>query len=334
MLFNHKSKPKTHKNRDSNKEHLKCNKHIDNDSEYNEDLDISHGHYKRFILKRNEEENLHTSLFPKCKENKCSENCLNFQGDLGTQGFQGDLGAQGFQGDLGAQGFQGDLGTQGFQGDLGTQGFQGDLGFQGTQGFQGDLGTQGFQGTQGPKGEIGPQGNINLISQGSIIAYSSGFPITMRARISSDNQGALVAFGNSVSNISFEPGTETILLIGDEQKLLDMAFTMPRDGIITSFSARFTTGSQRDLGMSFVGVIARIFQADPDSNLFTPIPGTTIQLPFFTGNLPSGSVASGIVRPLSIFVPEQQNILLVFTTVGSFGGISITGYARAGLNIQ
>ena len=328
MSSNHKSKEKTHKNGD-------CNKYREyNSSEYEEDSDRSHGHNKKFIV-RTHKENLDIISFQKCRENKC---CLNFQNNIGAQGFQG---VQGFQGDIGAQGFQGDIGAQGFQGDIGAQGFQGDIG---AQGFQGDIGAQGFQGdigAQGFKGDIGAQGIEGGAGAGSIIPYSSGLPIFLRDTVGSGSPptGALVAFGDSVSDIILNGPQGVISLNGGPNILIEMAFSVPRDGVITSLSAKFIAISGGIGGATYT-IQATLYRAAVNSNSFFPIPGAFVILtPSLSGPLTPGVIASGVNPNLFIPVTAQDDLLLVFSTTltlppGSTGTSTITGYARAGLNIQ
>jgi BclB C-terminal domain-containing protein len=148
----------------------------------------------------------------------------------------------------------------------------------------------------------------------------------------------LVGFGSSVAGITLLGGS--INLLGAPLQLLNFAFTVPRDGVITDMAATFSTL----LGVNVLGgtitVSAQLFSAEPDSLIFNPIPGAIVNLsPGLTdiAILP-GVVLDGITTGLSIDVTAGTRLLMVFFTTAT-GSIlelatSVTGYASAGVSIS
>ena len=118
--------------------------------------------------------------------------------------------------------------------------------------------------------------------------------------------------------------------------MANMAFSVPRDGIITDIAAYFSVV----LGLSLVGttvtVQAQLFSSPTPDNTFAPIPGTLVTLsPALTGVIAIGAITSGSLTGLSIPVTAETRLLMVFTITAT--GISLlntlTGYASAGVNI-
>jgi BclB C-terminal domain-containing protein len=119
--------------------------------------------------------------------------------------------------------------------------------------------------------------------------------------------------------------------------LSNFAFQMPRAGIITAFSAYFSTTAALSLIGSSVTVNAQIYQSPTPNNVFTPIAGTLISLsPSLTGALSIGAQLNGALTGLNIPVTAQTRLMLVFSATAS--GLSllntVTGYASAGLSIN
>lgn len=232
----------------------------------------------------------------------------------------------------------GPVGPTGPTGAIGPQGPQGNQGIQGPTGVTGPQGVQGIQGIQGPQGltgATGPTGPAGASSNGSIIPFASGTPITITT-IDSGAEGipAFIGFGDSTCGIS--QLTTTIDLTNPARTNTNFAFSMPRDGIITSITAYFSTTVALSLINTTISIKAQLYSSNVPNNIFTLVPGTTVTLvPSFTGQVPIGSISSGIISNLSIPVTSQTRLLLVFfaTATGSNLANSIVGYASAGLSI-
>jgi len=119
--------------------------------------------------------------------------------------------------------------------------------------------------------------------------------------------------------------------------LSNFAFQVPRAGIITAFSAFFSTTAALSLIGSTVTVNAQIYQSTTPNNVFTPIAGTLINLtPSLTGVISIGTLLNGALTGLNIPVTAQTRLMLVFSAAAS--GLSlvntVVGYASAGLSIN
>ena len=116
----------------------------------------------------------------------------------------------------------------------------------------------------------------------------------------------------------------------------DMAFSMPRDGTITSISGYFSPGGASDLGGSTVTITAQLYRSPTPDNLFEPIPGALVTLaPSLTSLVSTGSF-SGITTGLNIPVTSQTRLLMVYylTFSGRILAFSLGGRASAGVSIQ
>ncbi|KMY52341.1 BclB domain-containing protein [Peribacillus loiseleuriae] len=147
----------------------------------------------------------------------------------------------------------------------------------------------------------------------------------------------LIGFGNSAPAVLI--GGTTIDLTGAAGTLLNMAFTAPRSGTITSVSAFFSTTVALSLLTSSVTVTAQLFRsAGPTANnTFTAIPGASVTLaPSLTGIIAIGDISQGLTTGLTIPVSAGDRLLMVFSVAGT--GITllttVAGYASAGITIN
>lgn len=270
------------------------------------------------------------------------------RGDQGPVGPQGIPGAPGARGPRGNTGPVGPTGNTGPRGCAGPRGYAGPQGIQGIQGVRGDIGPKGDPGCEGPKGDIGPQGPVGptgptgamgpagVAGTGAIIPFASGIPISVTT-IAEGLAGlpAFVGFGSSAQGLTVL--SSTIDITNASGTLSNFAFQVPRSGIITSFSAFFSTTALLPLTGSTVTVNAQIYQSATPNNVFSPIAGTRINLtPSLSGTLPIGTLLNGALTGLNIPVTAQTRLMLVFSATAS--GLSlvntIVGYASAGLSIN
>lgn len=174
-------------------------------------------------------------------------------------------------------------------------------------------------------------------SSGAIIPYASGLPVVLTTVFGGlANTNALVGFGNSAYNVGISSGV--IDLTGAAGTLLNMAYSVPRAGVITSMSGFFSTTAGLDLVGSTVTITARLFRSTTPNNTFTEVPGATVTLtPPLTGTLSIGTISSGVTSGLNIPVTAGTRLLLVFSTSVTAGldiATIVAGYASAGVSIR
>lgn len=112
---------------------------------------------------------------------------------------------------------------------------------------------------------------------------------------------------------------------------------MPRDGIITSISAYFSTTTQLNLGGGLaINIIAQLYESNPPTNTFTAIPGAFVILqPILTGTVLSGTPFHNIHTGLNIPVTAETRLLMVFSANASTRvSVAVDGYASAGVAIE
>ncbi len=121
--------------------------------------------------------------------------------------------------------------------------------------------------------------------------------------------------------------------------MLNFAFLVPRDGVITSLSALFSTTVALTLIGTTVTITAQVFRsAGPAAtNTLTAIPGASVTLaPALTGALALGTISTGNATGLSIPVTTGDRLLIVFSATAA--GVTllntVAGYASAGLSIS
>jgi BclB C-terminal domain-containing protein len=145
------------------------------------------------------------------------------------------------------------------------------------------------------------------------------------------NTSSGIGFGNNFGGIIITAGAFSAI------NFTNMAFSVPRDGTITSIAAFFSTTAALALGLSTVTITAQLFQSTAPDNDFTEVPGALVTLsPSFSGTIAIGTVSSGITTSLSIPVTAETRLLLVFspTVTGVDIATTILGYASAGLSID
>ena len=251
-------------------------------------------------------------------------------------GVKGPTGPQGPRGKPGCDGRRGQPGPEGPRGDRGHRGPKGPTGAAGTASATGATGPVGPAGATGPLGPTGPTGANGTNGAGAIIPYASAYPITM---ISNPNDGsvysvAIIGFGNSSVARIYPTISGTIDTTSGPY---NFAFSMPRDGTITSLSAFFSTSTGLTLVGTTIKVTAQVYTSTTPDNIFTPVPGAIVTLaPALTGVLAPGTISNGIVNGLNIPVTEQTRVLVVFsiTSAGVTVENVVSGFASAGLTIE
>lgn len=174
-------------------------------------------------------------------------------------------------------------------------------------------------------------------SSGAIIPYASGLPVVLTTVLGGlANTNALIGFGNSANNVGISSGV--IDLTGAAGTLLNMAYSVPRTGVITSLSGYFSTTAAISLLGSTVTITAQLFRSTTPNNTFTAVPGAFVTLaPALTGTISIGNTSSGVTSGLNIPVTAGTRLLLVFSTSVTAGfdiATTVAGYASAGVSIR
>jgi BclB C-terminal domain-containing protein len=246
-------------------------------------------------------------------------------GTTGSTGASGSNGANGGTGPTGATGSTGSTGATGITGSTGATGSTGSTGATGSTGTTG-AGSTGATGVTGPTGEAGA---------GSIIPFASGTPVTLTTTLGGlVGQVGLIGFGNSGSAT---PSGPFIDLTGGPGINTNFAFSVPRDGTLTSIAAYFSLTTAESLVGTTVTVTAQLYSSSTPDNTFTPVPGAAVTLfPPLTGVVAIGTTSNGIITGLSIPVTAQTRYLVVFSVTSA--GISlintVPGYASGGMTIN
>jgi len=191
---------------------------------------------------------------------------------------------------------------------------------------------------QAPGASAGPPGPPGPPGSGAIIPFASGTPSVLTTVLDGTlGTSSLIGFGNSANGVSIVGGA--IDLTGAGGTLLNMAFSVPRAGTITSISAFFSTTLALDLLGSTITITAQLFRSPaPATNIFTPIPGASVTLsPGLTGVVGVGTISQGNTSGLAIPVFPGDRLLMVFSAVET-GGVpiaaTVAGYASAGVAIS
>jgi BclB C-terminal domain-containing protein len=167
---------------------------------------------------------------------------------------------------------------------------------------------------------------------GAIIPYASGAPIVMTTILGGlAGTTSVLGFGTSATGVSLLGGGI------DASALTNFAYSVPRNGTITSISGFFSTTVALALVGTTLNIQAQLFAAPAGSNSFLPVPGALVNLaPSLSGIVAIGNTAFGTTSGLSIPVLAGSRLLLVYSATASGIGLitSVTGYASAGVSID
>ena len=257
-------------------------------------------------------------------------------GEDGATGPTGATGEDGATGPTGPTGATGEDGATGPTGPTGATGATGPTGPTGATGEDGATGPTGPTGSTGATGSTGPTGSTGAAGASAIIPFASGLPVSLTT-IAGGLVGtpAFIGFGSSAPGISIIGNT--IDLTNPSGTLTNFAFTMPRDGVITSIDVFFSTTAALSLVGSTITIEAKLYESIAPNNTMTVVPGTTVTLtPSLTGVISIGTISKGILTGLNINVPAGTRLMLVLTARAS--GLSlvntVAGYVSAGVAID
>ena len=172
---------------------------------------------------------------------------------------------------------------------------------------------------------------VAVLGGGAVIPFSSGSnPILMTTMAGGlAETPSFIAFGaNEIGPVMTSPV--------DLQGSSSMAFSLPRDGTITSISAYFNNLQEIDLTDSAITITVELYQSTVPNEIFTLIPGTSFTLsPSLSGIVAVGFSASGSISGLNIPVTENSRILLVYSIAATGESLvhTVVGVASAGVTI-
>ena len=236
---------------------------------------------------------------------------------------------------------------EGERGERGKRGKRGHRGHDGHDGNDGNAGATGATGSTGATGATGDTGST------AIIPFASGTPVVLSEVLEIVGEPlvetcAVIGFGSSApaTTLTGELVGGQLNLTGTPPgSLLDMAWTMPRDGTLEQLSGFYSNIVNVDAinlppGNTFVTL--QIYRSiAPDSNIFDPY-GPILQLtPPYTGVLgaPPGLTATGTIDLGGLPVTNQDRLVLVACVDNEALdpnltlAVALTGYISAGLEI-
>ncbi|WP_330659760.1 exosporium glycoprotein BclB-related protein [Caproiciproducens faecalis] len=182
---------------------------------------------------------------------------------------------------------------------------------------------------QGPAGATGATGATGA---GAIIPFASGAVTTVTTVLGGlAGTNALVGFGSN----------DTALIVGgliDIGGSSSLAFSMPRDGTITSMSAYYSVAAAASLIGSTVTITTQLYSSTTPNDSFAPVAGALVTLtPALTGLVNIGQTSSGLVTGLSIPVTADTRLMFVVSasvTAGIDIATTLTGFVSGGLGID
>lgn len=222
------------------------------------------------------------------------------------------------------------VGATGATGATGI-GVTGPTGPTGAQGFPGIPGERGLPGAAGATGATGATG---AGGRDVIIPFASGTPVGLVAALLGEvgTQG-LIGFGTNALLVA--PIAGILDLTGGVTVLLNEAFSMPRDGDLTSISAYFSLADAVTLE-GVITITARVYTSPVPDNTFAQVASVNLAPTLGPGLVGTGTISSITTTLPTIPVTAGTRIVIVFTaeTNGLDIGTEVNGYASAGLGIR
>jgi BclB C-terminal domain-containing protein len=145
------------------------------------------------------------------------------------------------------------------------------------------------------------------------------------------NTSSAIGFGGTLTGLSALGGTI------DMSQVATLAFSMPRDGTITSLAGYMSIIASIGLLNTDITVTAQLFQSTTPNDTFTAIPGAVVTFPVLTGSISVGDTISAETTGLNIAVDIGTRLILVFSAAVTSGidlATSVIGYASAGVAIS
>jgi len=198
-----------------------------------------------------------------------------------------------------------------------------------------------------PPDPPGPTG----ASSSNITSASSGNKMELTfPGFTARNEGfvGVIGFGNFATIVvhidPFHPVTPIIDI--PFSGIVEFSFSMPRTGILDSISGLFIVTAARSTNPVFhdtpvppilVNVQCSVYTSSggitgPTLNQFTPLYQLTLN-PAISSTSALPAPVFGNISGLNLTLPVQTRVLIVFQLITGIPGVSVTGYAEAGLGI-
>lgn len=164
---------------------------------------------------------------------------------------------------------------------------------------------------------------------GAIIPFASGdiLSVTVLA-------GGLVGLPGLVG---FGDSAQSLIVLGatiDISGQANFAFSLPRDGTITSLSAFLSVTAALAL-LAPLTYTVQVYSSTTPDNIFSPVAGAAVDITI-PGPIAFGDTFNGIVTGLSVPVTAETRLLLVASATGGglVAGGTVAGFLSAGLGIE
>ena len=172
-----------------------------------------------------------------------------------------------------------------------------------------------------------------MAAGGAIIPFASGPVVTFASSLAGESlTAAAIGFGNATSSIALD-GVDIALLALDTQ-----AFSMPRNGVVTSIAAYASILVALSLPNSTATIYAELYRSTTPNDNISPVPGTLVILtPNLTGNVNVGTTLRGLLTGLNIPVNAETRLMLVFSvdiTSGLPLARTVTAHVGGGVAIS
>lgn len=167
-----------------------------------------------------------------------------------------------------------------------------------------------------------------------MVPFASGGPVVLNSLVGgAAGIGGFVGFGSSAPSVS-ALGLNIDLTGAVLGPVINFAFSVPRDGVLTDLAAYFSVTVGASLTLGSLSVTAQLYESTTPDNTFTQIPGAVVSLPF-SGIISLGDFESGTTA-LNVPVTAGTRLLLAFglESTGLTVASVLTGYASAGLGMS
>lgn len=167
----------------------------------------------------------------------------------------------------------------------------------------------------------------------TIIPFASGVQFTMTSGTET-NDPSIVFVGFGYATSQFIPFTNPLDLSTPN---LSFAFQMPRSGLLKNLTVTYTLQDEVDITEGQVTLYAQLYVANQNSNLYSPIAQSLIQLtPNLTGTVPVGTIFTGTANNINVNISQNQKLVLVIYAMGTntTNQYSFNGVLNGGLLIR
>ena len=202
---------------------------------------------------------------------------------------------------------------------------------RGRRGARGERGATGATGATGARGPRGPAG-ASALTSGAILLFSSGAGGLALSSLGDGTVGQAGVIGADGSTIVSTSFGDQIFMPGPPNH----APLLPRTITVTTIRAYFeiTTPTTIPAG-SETTVRAQIWTSSAPDATFTPVGSPVLLAPTLTGGISAGDVLTGTSGPISLTIPDNSRIVMVFTitttSTGPISAVDVEGTASAGL---